>query len=40
MDMKDSTEKQARESYDRTMKIVGEGLEQIKDYLNSLPPVE
>ena len=40
MDMKDSTEKQARESYDRTMKIVGEGLEQIQNYLNSLPPVE
>ena len=40
MDMKDSTEKEARASYDRTMKIVGDGMEQIKDYLSSLPPVE
>lgn len=40
MDMKDSTEKKARESYDRTMKIVGDGMEQIKHYLDNLPPVE
>lgn len=40
MDMKDSTEKAARASYDRTMKIVGEGMDQITTYLNSLPPVE
>lgn len=40
MDMSDSTEKKARDSYDRTMKIVGEGLEQIESYLENLPPVE
>lgn len=39
MDMKESTEKNARSSYDRTMKIVGEGMEQIRQYLDSLPPV-
>lgn len=39
MDMKDSTEKEARASYERTMKIVGEGMQQIKDYLNNLPPI-
>ena len=39
MDMKDSTEKEARASYDRTMKIVGAGMEQINDYLDQLPPV-
>ena len=38
-DMTDSIEKEARASYDRTMKIVGEGLTQIQDYLNTLPPV-
>ena len=40
MDMRDSTEEKARASYDRTMKIVGEGLEDIQNYLNSLPPIE
>ena len=40
MDMRDSTEKEARASYERTMKIVGEGLEDIQNYLESLPPVE
>lgn len=40
MDMSDSTEKKARESYDRTMKIVAEGMEQIENYLESLPPIE
>ncbi len=36
----DSTLKQAEASYERTMKIVGEGLEEVQDYLNNLPPVE
>ena len=40
MDMRDSTEEKARASYDRTMKIVGEGLEEIQNYLDSLPPIE
>lgn len=39
MDMKDSTAKEAKASYDRTMKIVGAGMEQINDYLEQLPPV-
>ena len=39
MDLRDSTEKEARDSYDRTMKIVNEGLEEINDYLQSLPPI-
>ena len=36
----DSTLKQAQDSYNRTMKIVGEGLKKVQDYLNSLPPVQ
>lgn len=36
----DSTLTQANDSYDRTMKIVGSGLEKIEAYLNSLPKVE
>ena len=39
MDMSDSTEEKARASYERTMKIVGEGMEQISDYLKNLPPI-
>lgn len=39
MDMRDTTEKNARASYDRTMKIVGEGMAQIKEYLENLPPI-
>ena len=35
-----STLTQANDSYDRTMKIVGGGLEKIEAYLNSLPEVE
>ena len=35
-----STLTQANNSYDRTMKIVGGGLEKIEAYLNSLPEVE
>lgn len=36
----DSRMKQAEKSYERTMKIVGKGLEEVQDYLDSLPPVE
>lgn len=39
MDMTDHTEKEARASHDRTMKIVGEGLEQIRNYLENLPSI-
>lgn len=39
MDMSDTTEQNARASLERTMKIVGEGLEQINGYLDSLPPI-
>ena len=38
-DMSTSVEKEARASFDRTMKIVGDGLTQIQDYLNTLPAV-
>ena len=40
MDLRDSTEKECRDSYDRTMKIVGDGLDEINEYLSNLPPVE
>ena len=36
----DSRMKQAEKSYERTMKIVGKGLEEVQEYLDSLPPVE
>ena len=36
----DKTLKQAEDSYQRTMKIVGDGLEEVQKYLDSLPPVE
>ena len=39
MDMVSSTEKKARASYDRTMDIVGKGLEDIQQYLEGLPAV-
>lgn len=39
MDMSTGTEEKARASYERTMKIVGEGMEQISDYLKNLPPI-
>ena len=39
MNLTESTEKKARDSYERTIKIVGEGMEQIKEYLNNLPPI-
>ena len=35
----DDTMKQAEDSYNRTMKIVGSGLEKVGSYLESLPPV-
>lgn len=34
-DLTDSSESSARASYERTMKIVGEGLEKVTEYLNS-----
>ena len=40
MDLRDSTEKECRDSYERTMKIVGDGLDEINRYLSQLPPVE
>jgi poly-gamma-glutamate synthesis protein (capsule biosynthesis protein) len=40
MDMSESTAKKAQSSYDRTIEIVGEGLEQIQNYLDTLPPIE
>lgn len=39
MDLSDKTEERCRASYERTMKIVGEGLEQINSYLETLPKV-
>ena len=36
----DNSLKQAQDSYNRTMKIVGKGLEEVQEYLDSLPPVE
>jgi hypothetical protein len=35
----DSTLTQAEKSYERTMKIVGTGLQTVTDYLETLPPV-
>ena len=39
LDLTNSSLEKAQDSYDRTMEIVGEGLEEIKSYLASLPPV-
>ena len=39
MNLTDSTEKKARESYERTMKILGDGMEQIVEYLDNLEPI-
>ena len=36
----DSTLSQAEKSYDRTMKIVGTGLQKINEFLSSLPEIE
>lgn len=36
----DSTLAKAEDSYERTMKIVGEGLQEVQEYLASLPEVE
>ena len=36
----DSTLTQAEKSYDRTMKIVGTGLQKINEFLSSLPEIE
>lgn len=39
-DLTDSGLKDALESYDRTMAIVGEGLEEVQEYLAALPAIE
>jgi poly-gamma-glutamate synthesis protein (capsule biosynthesis protein) len=39
MNLSDSTEEKARASYARTMKILGEGMEQIDEYLEGLEPI-
>ncbi len=36
-DLSDANEKNARKSYDRTVKIVGEGLTEVNEYLSSVP---
>ena len=40
LDLTDSTLAKAEESYERTMEIVGEGLQEVQEYLNSLPEIE
>lgn len=40
LDLTDTSLAHAEASYDRTMAIVGEGLKEVQDYLDSLPPVE
>ena len=40
LDLTDTSLASAQASYDRTMAIVGEGLEEVQAYLDSLPPVE
>lgn len=40
LDLTDTSLKKAQDSYDRTMKIVGQELQTINDYLASLPPVK
>ena len=40
MNLSDSTLKEAHASYERTMAIVGEGLAEIQEYLNTLPEIE
>ena len=39
-DLTTSTLSQAEDSYDRTMDLVTEGMNEIREYLNSLPEVE
>lgn len=43
-DLTDKSEKSSKDSYERTMKIIGEGLQEVNDYLNSIenayPPSE
>ncbi len=39
LDLTDSTLAQAEASYDRTMAIIGEGLEEIRQYLTQLPEI-
>lgn len=40
LDLTDSTLAKAEDSYERTMEIVGEGLQKVQEYLSSLPAVE
>ena len=40
LDLTDTSLAQAEASYERTMAIVGEGLNEVQEYLDSLPPVE
>lgn len=40
LDLTDKTLTKAEESYERTMEIVGEGLQEVQEYLNSLPSIE
>ena len=39
-DLSNSSESNARKSYNRTQKIVGEGMSTIKEYLGTLPQIE
>ena len=39
-DLTDNGLKNAQESYDRTMEIVGEGLQEVQEYLATLPEIE
>jgi hypothetical protein len=40
LDLTDATLAKAQASYDRTMDIVGEGLQEVQTYLASLPEIE
>ena len=39
-DLSNTSETKARKSYDRTQKIVGEGMTTVKEYLGALPQIE
>ncbi len=39
-DLRETSESNARASYERTQKIVGEGMTAVKEYLNNLPKIE
>jgi poly-gamma-glutamate synthesis protein (capsule biosynthesis protein) len=40
LNLTDNTLAKAEDSYERTMDIVGEGLQEVQEYLNSLPEVK